>query len=327
MPHSRRKLTSRETAGPLVKAAVPAFSAHTQVCQAMQQMREQTFDVADVLYVVNDRRELLGCVDAVAMFKAPEQAKLGDLLRVQTPVVRPEYRLEWVAHMAMHHALSSVPVTDHDNRLLGAIPAQALMGVLYSEHVQDMHRLAGISHDMRQARGALEESPPTRARHRLPWLLVGLLGSVAATFVMSRYEAALGARVEIAFFVPGIVYLADAIGTQSEAVAVRGLSVAHQPLGKLLVGELGTGALIGLVLAALIFPAVMLIFSDPRLAAAVSLAVMFSGTAAAFMGLLLPWTLSRLGRDPAFGSGPVATVIQDVLSLLVYLVTCTLFLR
>jgi magnesium transporter len=144
---------------------------------------------------------------------------------------------------------------------------------------------------------------------------------------MSRYEAALGARVEIAFFVPGIVYLADAIGTQSEAVAVRGLSVAHQPLGRLLLGELGTGALIGLVLAALIFPAVLLIFGDSRLAAAVSLAVLFSGTAAAFMGLLLPWTLSRLGRDPAFGSGPVATVLQDVLSLLVYLVTCTLLLR
>jgi magnesium transporter len=40
---------------------------------------------------------------------------------------------------------------------------------------------------------------------------------------------------------------------------------------------------------------------------------------AAGLGLLLPWWIARTGRDPAFGSGPLATVIQDVLSLLVYL--------
>ena len=28
--------------------------------------------------------------------------------------------------------------------------------------------------------------------------------------------------------------------------------------------------------------------------------------------------LARSGRDPAFGSGPIATIIQDVLSLLIY---------
>jgi magnesium transporter len=38
----------------------------------------------------------------------------------------------------------------------------------------------------------------------------------------------------------------------------------------------------------------------------------------AALGLLLPWWLARLGRDPALGSGPIATVIQDILSLLVY---------
>ena len=34
---------------------------------------------------------------------------------------------------------------------------------------------------------------------------------------------------------------------------------------------------------------------------------------AAGLGLLLPWWIARTGRDPAFGSGPPATVIQDVL--------------
>jgi magnesium transporter len=37
----------------------------------------------------------------------------------------------------------------------------------------------------------------------------------------------------------------------------------------------------------------------------------------------LPWALDRLGIDPAFGSGPLATVIQDLLSVIIYLVIAT----
>ena len=40
---------------------------------------------------------------------------------------------------------------------------------------------------------------------------------------------------------------------------------------------------------------------------------------ASTVALALPWAFSRLGRDPAFGSGPLATVIQDLLSLVIYL--------
>ena len=34
--------------------------------------------------------------------------------------------------------------------------------------------------------------------------------------------------------------------------------------------------------------------------------------------MALPAVLDALGRDPAFGSGPLATVLQDLLSLLMY---------
>jgi magnesium transporter len=33
---------------------------------------------------------------------------------------------------------------------------------------------------------------------------------------------------------------------------------------------------------------------------------------------VFPWLLDRAGRDPAYGSGPIATVIQDALSLAIY---------
>lgn len=125
------------------------------------------------------------------------------------------------------------------------VPPQALLLVLRHEHVEDLHRLAGIARASVQARDALEAP---RVRDRLPWLLVGLGGSTLAAALMASFEASLRANVAIAFFVPGIVYLADAIGTQSAAITVRGLSLSHVPVRRLLLGELCTGLLLGLML-------------------------------------------------------------------------------
>jgi magnesium transporter len=211
-----------------------------------------------------------------------------------------------------------MPVVDAAGRLVGVVGPHELMDVLRREHVEDLHRLAGITRETTQAREAIEAPPLRRARHRLPWLLVGLVGSAIATAVVARFESALAAKPALAFFVPGLVYLADAIGTQSEAVAVRGLSLSRSGVVPLLGGELRTGALIGLVLAALALPMVWAVFGEIRLAVAVALALGAASTIAAMLGLVLPWLLSRLRLDPAYGSGPLATIIQDVLSLLIY---------
>jgi magnesium transporter len=136
----------------------------------------------------------------------------------------------------------------------------------------------------------------------------------------------LEARLTVAFFVPGIVYLADAIGTQTEAIAVRGLSLSRASLWDLLGGELRTVMLIGAVLGALSFPAVLLAFGDVWLAQAVALAILTAGMTATSIGLLFPWVFAYTGKDPALGSGPVATIIQDVLSLLMYFMAVRLFL-
>jgi magnesium transporter len=132
-------------------------------------------------------------------------------------------------------------------------------------------------------------------------------------------------KPSIAFFVPGLVYLADAIGTQAEAVAVRGLSLSHAGLGFLVGGEIRTGILIGLVLGALTLPGVWLVFGDLNLALAIASALVVAGGIATTIGLFLPWLLDRLGSDPAYGSGPLATIIQDLLSLLTYFAIVSAF--
>lgn len=148
-----------------------------------------------------------------------------------------------------------------------------------------------------------------------------------AAGLVSRFDRVLERNLAVAFFVPAIVYLADAIGTQTEAVVVRGLSLSRLSLGTLLASEVRTGLLIGLTLAVLSFPLVILGFGDVRLGVAVAAAILVAGGVATAIGLVLPWLLHRMGSDPALGSGPVATIIQDLLSLLIYFAIAAIVMR
>lgn len=279
----------------------------------------------ELLCVLDSGGRLVGALTAAELLALPDEADVGQAARERhTPRIARGADQERMASLALRHGAAAMPVVDDDGRLVGVVGPARLMRILRREHVEDLHRFAGITREPPPQPGAAEaleamEAPPLRrARHRLPWLVVGLLGSMAATFIVARFESALAAKPAIAFFVPGLVYLADAIGTQSEAVAVRGLSLSHSPLARLLGSELRTGLLIGLVLALLAFPLVWGVFGELRLAAAVTLALAGASMVASVLGLLLPWALSRIGSDPAYGSGPLATIVQDVLSLLIY---------
>jgi magnesium transporter len=211
----------------------------------------------------------------------------------------------------------SVAVVAGVGTFLGLVPAERLIGALAEEHEEDLARLGGFLAASTRARTASEEAVPRRLWHRLPWLALGLAGAMASAGIVGSFEEELRAEVLLAFFVPAVVYMADAVGTQTETVVIRGMSVGV-PIGNIFRRELATGLVIGALIAAAFLPFALLIWGDATIAGAVSLALFVSCSIATAVAMVLPYVLSRLGRDPAFGSGPLATVIQDLLSILVY---------
>lgn len=301
----------------LVASALRARAGETAGA-VLERLRAEKPASVELVLVEGEGGRLEGAVP-IARLIAAGDARMADLVQRDFPRVTPDIDQEHAASLALHHRVDALPVVDKDGRALGVMPSQALMQVLRREHVEDLHVLSGIRREESQARHAIEDPPMRRVRHRLPWLLAGLGGAALATAAMAGFESTLNAHIAVAFFVPGIVYLADAIGTQSEAVAVRGLSLTRAGIRHLLGGELRTGMAIGALLGLIAYLPIWVAFGDARLAAAVAIAIFAAGAMAAALGLLLPWLLARSGRDPALGSGPLATVIQDILSLLVYL--------
>ena len=307
-----------ETARGHLEPRVPVGRDEEPVAEVVARLSTEHHAVLDPVWVVDEAGRLVGVVPAAELLAAARDIPVGALMRPPPPTVDAETDQERVAIVAHRHGLAAVPVVDAERRFLGVVPPTALIDVLWREHEEDLRRFAGILDSANHATGALALPPVRRVAHRLPWLLVGLAGSILAAGVMAGFESRLQAEVAIAFFVPAIVYLADAIGTQTEAVAVRGLSLEQAPLGRVLRGELATGAILGSLLGLAMIPAAAWLGASPGLAAGVAVALFAAGATASSVGLVFPWILSRLGLDPAYGSGPVATVVQDLLTLLVY---------
>jgi magnesium transporter len=276
-------------------------------------------DVLEIVLILDPDGRLKGVADMRDVLAGPAGNQIGTLIMPDWPTLHPKMSQDHAAQIAAGAGVSCLPVVDANGRPVGCVPPHSLIKVLAREHHEDVHRLVGMLRDQEGARHALEDPPLRRVSQRLPWLVIGLVLSSAGAALMAGFERILASNLVIAFFIPSLVYLADAIGTQSEAVAVRGLSILNpRPISQLLRGELITGTVIGFSLGLLAFIAVGATYRDLKLAFGVGLSMTAAGSLASGIGLMLPWLLYRLGVDPAFGSGPVATIIQDTLTILVY---------
>ena len=161
-----------------------------------------------------------------------------------------------------------------------------------------------------------------RLWHRLPWLIVGLAGAMLSVAIVSGFEQELNEEVLLAFFLPSVIYMADAVGTQTEAILIRAMS-AGVTVRSVFVRELATGAILGGLVGATFLVFALVTFGDAEIALAVAVALFASCSIASVVAMTLPWALASAGRDPAFGAGPLATVIQDLLSIVVYFAVAT----
>jgi magnesium transporter len=154
-------------------------------------------------------------------------------------------------------------------------------------------------------------------RIRLPWLIVGLVLGTLTTIVVSRFEALISTEIRLTYFVPLIVYISDAVGAQTQTIFVRNLARRQGSFGVYLMKELLLGIILGGFFGAITATFSNYWFKSPQLAFTVGTAMFASIATASVIALIIPKFLSSEHQDPAVG-GPVTTVIQDLISVLIY---------
>jgi magnesium transporter len=233
--------------------------------------------------------------------------------------VRPHADQERVVHLALAHTLKAVPVVDKNGAFLGAVLSDTLLQTLYREVSEDMLRLAGIKRSEAMFDNVLKIPLGRSLEHRLPWLLLGLLGGLLAAGIIGRFEHTLAQNLVLAAFIPLMVYMADAVGTQMEAFVIRDLAV-NPGLNFLayLLRHLLVTVLIGIIASILLAAISWFLYGGVKIGLVLGLALFFGISSSVLTGLCIPYMFGRLRLDPANASGPVATIIQDLLSVTIF---------
>src|SRR5688572_1349798 len=301
----------------LLTKVIPIVPETENARSALTLLRDREFEEYDHVYLVDREGHLTGQVPLKSLIRTRPETELR-VLKGRSPVeVSADERAERAALLVIENHDADVAVVDLQRRLIGAIPVEHLLTFLHKRHINNIFLHGGIG-----ARHHFLLDTPTvfqGVRARLPWLILGLIGGILIGGVASAFERALRVEISLAFFLPLVVYMSDAIGTQTETLVIRRMAARKVPAGREIALESATGLLIGSIVGFFALIALYLWTDKTTVAIIVGLAILFSAVTATLIASSLPLLLSRMKVDPAAASGPIATVIQDFLSVTIYL--------
>lgn len=309
----------KESAGRILTERVPIVSGHSSIrsIEDVLLKKIRDFDNINYIYVVDENKKLSGVISIKEIFRVSKDILVKDVM-VKDPVsVRPHTDRERAALLAIKHNIKDVPVVDKNNVFLGIVSSDTILNVLHQEGIEDALRSEGILKNY-----SVKEFISTRTsehfRKRLPWLLVGLFGGMFAAFIVSFFEDMLSKLVILTAFIPAVVYMADAVGSQTQTIFVRSLSLSNQfKIRGYLAKEISISFSLSIFLGIM---AGILVWWWQSFIVALIVAVSFVFTIffAALSGILLPWIFFKFKLDPAIASGPFSTVLRDISSILIY---------
>ncbi len=320
-----------DTAGGLMATEVVAVPEHATVAQATEEVRRQAEHVDEVyvVFVTDDDDRLVGLVSLKRLLLSPGSTFISSIMETDFLTVDVDEDQEDVARIMERYDLVSLPVVDHEGRLAGRITIDDVVDVLREEADEDLQVISGSSGDEE-----LNDTVFDITRGRLPWLAVGLLGTLLSASVVKQFEGVLEQVVVLAFFIPIMTAMAGNAAIQSAAITVQGLSSgrlltsdAFRRIFKEMAVALLNGACLSVLLCLVVWSLGLGGEHTLRLALVSSLSLFIVIVLATTNGALIPVVLSRLGIDPAVSMGPFVTTANDILGLSIYfLITTALYL-
>ena len=316
-----------DTAGGIMALEFVRVKVDATLGDAVETIREKREEVENLYYlwVVDDFERLVGVISLKDLLLAPPGLRIGDIMNPEVISVHVNTDQEDVARLVKKYDLVNIPVVDSNNRLVGRITHDDIIDVIEEEADEDISLMAGV---IDQA--IAEVSAVKISRARLPWLIAGLFGGILAAVVIRQFEASLEKILALSFFFPVIMAMGGNTGTQAATVVVRGLATGDISLvnvGKRLWMEMRVAMVNGVICGGILGLIVGFWLSDFRLGLIVALTVVLIILNSGFIGAAVPLFLKRMNIDPALGTGPFVTTLNDVLSLLIYLGLVTIFLH
>ena len=319
----RQLLTYPEdTAGGLMNPDAVALHPGETVDDAIRYLRSVAEDTPiSAVYVVDEDHRLLGFVRLRRMVTARPAALLGDIMSTDVISVPVDTDQEEVADIVDKYDFLAIPVVNPDNRLMGVVTVDDILGVIEEEATEDIYKMAGSSIEEEESESLLHV-----ARYRLPWLLVCLAGTQLSSMVLLFASKELRLYDQMSVFTAAVMAMAGNTSLQSSTTTVRRLALDTLPRSRYLrhvLREILVALLMGIVCGALASALAVLLHHNPLIGLALGPAMAIGMSAASLLGAAIPMVLDLAGVDPAVASGPLVSTINDSLALGVYFSVAT----
>ncbi|MCO4203692.1 magnesium transporter [Aeromonas taiwanensis] len=292
--------------------------------QRYLRLRGQIPDNTDKLFVTDRRNRLQGELPLTTVLLHKPETRVSDVMEQDPVTFDPEDNDEAAARTFERDDLVSAAVVDAKGKLMGRLTVAEVVDLVYEESDTDLRRMGGISEE--------EDvfAPVAKAvKTRWAWLAINLCTAFVASRVIGLFEHTISQLVALAALMPIVAGIGGNTGNQTITMIVRALALQHIQTGNvsfLLWRELGVALINGLVWGGIMGIATFLLYQDAALGGVMTLAMILNLLVAALMGVIIPMTMSRLGRDPAVGASVMITAITDTGGFFIFLGLATLFL-
>ena len=290
-------------------------------------VKKETYEFMDYGYILNKKGGLVGVFSMGDLFRFPQNAHIKKIMHKPTSYVSPDASAEFAAHEAIRSEVKAIPVVEK-GRMVGVIPPKKILHIMHTSSQEDFMQMAGIHKSHLEYEDTMKVPMFKAVLHRAPWLLIGLAGIMIAAGFINMFEEALEEYLILAFFIPAIVYLADALGSQHVTLCVRDLASHGKNLdkAKYFFKQTGIAVFLGLIISVSTYFAVLIFWQEPFVGIVIAISLFLSAMVTNLTSLSTALVIDKMGKDPAFGSGPFATVVSDITSIVVYLGVATLLL-
>lgn len=325
-PVNERKLINQflnyeeDTAGSLMTIEFVDLKASMTVEQAMDRIRRigVTKETIYTCYVTDTKRKLEGIVSLKELVLSSKTMLIQDLMEKEVISVSTTDDQENIANIFKKYDFLSLPVVDHESRLVGIITIDDVVDVIEEETTEDFQKMAAIDPSDAEY---MDMSSFELAKRRIMWLVI-LMFSATITEYISNSNAYLTTQFAVLFsVVPMLMSAGGNAGAQSSTLVIRGITLGEiefKDTWVVLLKEIKVGLFIGGTLGTLNFVRIWLVNSDLRLASIVGLTLIGTAVTATTMGSMLPILAKKAKLDPATMANPLITTMTDALTLIIF---------
>lgn len=281
-------------------------------------------ELTDKLFVVNRSQKILGVLSLKKIVVNEPELMVKDVMAQDAVLFKDTDDAAEAAKAFERYDLVTAPVVNDQNKLVGRITVDAVMDYIREETDNNALSMVGL----REGEDIFS-SIWKSVRNRWAWLAINLITALIASRVIGVFEGSIEKVVALAALMPIVAGVGGNSGNQTTTMIVRAIalgqvSVSH--LRQLLFKEIGVAILNGILWGGVLGFVAFYLYGNSSLAIVMTTAMTLNLILAAIMGVMIPFTLSKSGRDPAVGSSVLITAMTDSGGFFIFLGLATLIL-